>query len=192
MMSVEGIILAAGLSKRAGSYKLALEIEGKSIIEKCIEGMYDVCSKIIVVGGYKFETISTILKKYEKVNVIYNSNYESGMFSSVKAGLRHIEGEKFFLIPGDYPFVNIETYKGMLSTKGNIIIPAYNGKRGHPVLIESSLISKILNDNTLTNLRDFIRLQNCTTVDVKDKGILIDIDTMEDYIKYNRAVLYET
>lgn len=191
-MAVEGIILAAGLSKRAVSYKLALEIEGMSIIERCVEGMYDVCSKIIVVGGYKFETICNILKKYEKVNVIYNSDYENGMFSSVRAGLRHIVEEKFFLTPGDYPFVNSETYLQMLSAEGEIIIPAYNGKRGHPILIKSKFINEILYNDRLTNLRDFIHSQDYKTIAVKDEGILIDIDTMEDYNKYNRAVLNAT
>lgn len=82
-MIIEGIIPAAGFSSRAGTYKLALELKGKSVIERCIEGMYNTCSKIIVVGGYNIEKLAPVLDKYSKIKLIYNENYQSGMFSSV-------------------------------------------------------------------------------------------------------------
>lgn len=47
---VDGLILAAGLSTRAKAFKLGLRVEGKTIIERSVEGMYDICSKVIVVG----------------------------------------------------------------------------------------------------------------------------------------------
>ena len=62
---IDGIILAAGLSRRAGTYKMTLRINGKPLLERCIENMYDICSKIIVVGGYKIEDIRSIVDKYE-------------------------------------------------------------------------------------------------------------------------------
>ena len=50
---LEGIVLAAGLSSRVGINKLLLDIDGKTVIEQCILGMYDVCSRIIVIGTIK-------------------------------------------------------------------------------------------------------------------------------------------
>lgn len=95
-MKIEGIVLAAGLSKRAGTYKMELKFGEKTLIEKSIEGMYDVCSRIIVVAGYRIERVISILNKYEKVEVVFNKDYEKGMFSSIKEGMKHVKEEKFF------------------------------------------------------------------------------------------------
>lgn len=104
-MSVDGIVLAAGLSSRVGRYKLALDIQGKTVIERCIESMYDICSNVIVVGGHNYNLLQDILKPYAKVKMILNENYIEGMFTSVKKGLYQVEGDKFFLIPADYPLI---------------------------------------------------------------------------------------
>ncbi|MBY6825582.1 nucleotidyltransferase family protein, partial [Clostridium botulinum] len=104
-MSVDGIVLAAGLSSRVGRYKLALDIQGKTVIERCIESMYDICSNVIVVGGHNYNLLQDILKPYAKVKMILNENYIEGMFTSVKKGLYQVEEDKFFLIPADYPLI---------------------------------------------------------------------------------------
>lgn len=180
-MAVDAVVLAAGLSSRAGTYKMALDIHGKTVIERCIEGMYDICENIIVVGGYKLENIITILSKYEKVHVFFNKDYELGMFSSVKEGIRHVKEEKFFFTPGDYPLVSIEIYRKLLDASGEIIIPTYGDRNGHPILINSNYISEILEENIYSNLREFIVSKEVTKVEVNSNSILMDIDTIEDY-----------
>lgn len=182
-MAVEGIILAAGLSSRMGKNKMTLKIENKTVLERCIDSMYDLCSKIIVVSGYNYNIISEICRPYSKVKILLNSHYMDGMFSSVKLALMEVTEDRFFLIPGDYPAVKKETYEKMLNTKGNIVVSAYQGKTGHPVLIESKLIAEILKDGTYSSLRDFINVMSFTTAEVEDEGILMDIDTSEDYEK---------
>lgn len=180
-MKVEGIILAAGLSTRAGTNKLILDIGGKTVIERCIYGMYDLCSKIIVVGGNRIEEIEDILKKYPKVELIYNSDYLDGMFSSVKKGLVNIKEEKFFLIPGDYPVINKAIYKQMLKLDEDIVIPMYKGKKGHPLLMKSYLIEELIKSKQYNTLRDFVNIKGFKSINVEEPGILMDIDTMEDY-----------
>lgn len=182
-MIVEGIILAAGLSSRAGTYKLTLELNGKTVIERCIEGMYDACSKVIVVGGYKIFKLAPVLYKYSKVKLVNNQDYQTGMFGSVIKGFRHTEGDKVFMIPGDYPFVSQDVYKSLLDTNQNIVIPRYEGKIGHPVLINKEMISQLLHFSGISNLREFISKQGFTALEVDCPGILMDIDTPEDYIK---------
>lgn len=182
-MAVEGIILAAGLSSRMEKNKMALAIENKTVLERCIDSMHDFCSKIIVVSGYNYNIISEICRPYSKVKTLVNPQYMDGMFSSIKLALMEVTEDRFFLIPGDYPAVKKETYKKMLNTKGNIVVSAYQGKTGHPVLIESKLIAEILKDRTYSSLRDFIKAMGFTTAEVEDEGILMDVDTLEDYEK---------
>jgi len=182
-MDIDGIVLAAGFSKRAGIFKMELMIDNKTMIEQSIQGMYNVCSKIIVVCGYKIERIRKILKNYEKVKIVLNRNYKKGMFSSVKTGIQNIKSDKFFLLPGDVPFVKKEVYKKMLSIQGDIVIPSYKDRKGHPVLIKSYLINEILAEPENSNLKIFINRKGYTLIEVEDEAILRDIDTLEDYDK---------
>lgn len=175
--------MAAGLSKRAGTHKMLLEINGKTIIERCIDAMYDSCSRVIVVGGYKIENLYPICSKYSKVKLIFNKDFCSGMFNSLKAGLKYIETEKFFFTPGDYPLIESSTYHDMKKLEGEIIVPEFRGLRGHPVLMDSAFINEILSSTTYISLRDFINTKKVTPVRVSDPGILIDIDTISDYEK---------
>jgi molybdenum cofactor cytidylyltransferase len=190
-MNIDGIVLAAGLSSRMGKYKMSLKLGSKTVIESCIEPMYDLCSNIIVVVGYNYNTIVQILKPYKKVKIVLNSCYMEGMFSSVKLALNEVTAERFFLIPGDYPVIKRETYERMIESKENIVIPVYQGQTGHPILVNSNLIYKILDDPNYSSLRDFIKYCGFITVEVQDEGILMDIDTIEDYKKvlsYYKAI----
>lgn len=181
MNKIEGIILAAGFSSRANTYKLNLIINGKTILENCIEGMYEICSRIIIVGGYNIDKIKYIPKKYNKVKLILNPNYEAGMFSSIKEGLKYIKEERFFLTPGDYPLIKKDVYKIMANIGKDIVIPAYKNKKGHPVLIKSYLINEIINNTIYSSLKDYIINKDYFIVNVQDKGILLDVDTINDY-----------
>ena len=95
-MNIEAVVLAAGYSSRAGTFKLNLDIAGKTVIERCVEGMVDICSRIVVVGGYQIDMIVEVLQKYPKLEVVLNSRYAEGMFTSVKEGMRHVQGDRFF------------------------------------------------------------------------------------------------
>ncbi|MBC2580378.1 NTP transferase domain-containing protein [Clostridium sp. DJ247] len=182
-MEVEGIVLAAGFSSRAGTFKMALDFNGKTVIENCVGNMKRCCSRVYVIGGYKIEIIENILKDYEDVYVVFNENYVEGMLSSVKKGISSLRGDKFFFTPGDYPIINSETYKSLLKVQGDITIPTFQGRKGHPVLMKTVLAKELLENHSFESMKDFINSKGFKTVDVPDKGILMDIDTMEDYRK---------
>lgn len=187
-MSVEGIILAAGLSSRANTYKMTLMFEGKTIIEHSIGNMLNVCERIIVIGGYRIECLEPIVNRYEKVELAFNENYLDGMFSSVKKGFSLIKGDKFFFIPGDYPLINSEVYMELLKHEGDVIIPTYEGRKGHPILFKNSAAGEILGENKYSNLREYIRDKKQMLIPVNCRGILMDVDTMEDYERLTASV----
>lgn len=181
MDKIEGIILAAGFSQRAQSYKMTLKLGEKTILGNCIESMYNICSKIFVVGGYKIQNLIPTVELYSKVDLVLNPRYEDGMYSSIKEGIKYIKAKRFFLIPGDYPVINRDVYQTMANIDDDIVIPTYNNNKGHPVLMKSHLIDEINKNSISSNLREFISSKNFTTIEVQDKGILLDIDTIEDY-----------
>ncbi len=178
---IEAVIVAAGFSSRAGAFKMELDLDGKTVIERCVEAMSPFCSRIIVVGGYKIEKLETILKKYPQVEIVLNRRFAEGMFTSVKEGVRQVRGEKFFFSPGDYPLISGEVCRKLLTEKGEILIPIFQGHKGHPVLFSAGMAEELLEAPDSSNLRDFIRRKGYQTVVVEDEGILMDLDTPDDY-----------
>lgn len=189
-MRVEGIVLAAGLSSRMGDNKLMKIIDGMPMIEKVLESMIPFCDRIIVVLGHRREEVERVLKRYDQVEIVVNDDYQSGMFSSVKAGCKAIHGDRFFLTPADMPFVQPETYKAMLETEGEIVVPSMNRHSGHPILIQSKLAAEIATSD-VQHLRAYLAKWKKTYMCVEDEGIFIDIDTPEDYEKYGRRDEHE-
>jgi molybdenum cofactor cytidylyltransferase len=181
-MAVEGIILAAGMSSRAGVFKMTLSINGKTIIENTIDNMLKACSRITVVGGYNIDRLRPIIEQYSVVELVYNENYHHGMFSSVIKGISCIKEERFFLVPGDYPLIDFRVYRELLKyEKEDIVIPVFEGKKGHPVLFSRNIAKELMNNVHYDNLRDFIRSRKAFLVPVDFREILMDIDTIEDY-----------
>ncbi|BBK78609.1 NTP transferase domain-containing protein [Clostridium butyricum] len=187
-MSVDAVILAGGYSTRADGFKMEFDIEGKTILQRCIEGFYDSCRKIIVVTGFKYEKIEKLVKDYEKVVTVYNDNYPKGMFTSIKKGISQVESEKFFLTPGDYPLINKKVIEEILTKSikeenknKEVIIPSFYGKGGHPILADSSIVQDILVKSDDYNLREFLKNRKVAYEIIEDKSIILDVDTAQDY-----------
>jgi molybdenum cofactor cytidylyltransferase len=180
-MGVEGIILAAGLSSRAASYKMTLAFHNKTVIENTIDNMLDFCKRIIVVGGHKIENLQPIVEKYSKVELVLNEDYMQGMYSSVKKGMSCIREDNFFFTPGDYPMITPEVYKELLLYKAPVVIPTFEGRKGHPILINSSIIYDVLHCSTYKTLREAISNKYTILTEVNCRGVIMDLDTIEDY-----------
>lgn len=176
----DGIVLAGGYSSRFKQNKMCVDYHGKALILYAIESMHKFCENIIVVTGYYHDEIYECLKDIDYVKIIYNDNFSEGMFSSVKAGVNHVNHD-FFIIPGDYPFVGFEVYKKLSDSKGLIRVPSFDKRLGHPIFISKKLKNALL-ETELTNLKDFRNLYDFNIVEVEDELILKDIDTVEDLI----------
>jgi molybdenum cofactor cytidylyltransferase len=79
-----------------------------------------------------------------------------------------------------------ETFRTLIQTHhqapDRIIIPCHEGRRGHPALFSRAILNEVLSGGTL---RDIIGKdeRRVLQVDVDDEGILLDMDTDEDYQK---------
>lgn len=177
----DGVILAAGLSRRAGRFKMALPLGDRTVIQRAVEGMYDAVRAIRVVVGYQAKRVEELLLAYPKVEIAHNPDFGDGMFSSVKVGVAGVRASHFFLLPGDMAVVSPSVYVTLLQSDGEIAIPSYHGKRGHPVLFDSRLVPEILTQPEGSTLRDVVRQHQPCIVDVDDEGILLDIDTLGEY-----------
>ncbi|MBN2796101.1 MAG: nucleotidyltransferase family protein [Clostridia bacterium] len=178
-MLINGIILAAGKSTRFPEYKLIQKINETTVLESCIKTMMPYVDSIVVVTGHEHRRIEALLLPYERVTCVYNPDYETGMFSSIKQGLKHITGDRFFLMPGDQPIVKSSTYETLLTFEGDVIIPSYHYKSGHPILLDEKMREPIICSNR-DSLRDVLSLVHKTYANVEDPYILKDIDTKDE------------
>ena len=179
--STEGVLLAAGLSTRSGRYKMALPLGDKAVIQRSIENMYDAVERIWVVVGWQADQVRALSAPYAKVECVVNENFRQGMFSSIKTGLARVSAPRVFFQPGDCAFISPNVYARMLSIEGEIVIPTYGGRKGHPVLLRGPVLPEILALPDDAILRDYIQDRGFTAVAVEDEGILLDIDTPHDY-----------
>ncbi|MGE5398171.1 MAG: nucleotidyltransferase family protein [Chitinophagales bacterium] len=180
-MDTEALILAAGLSTRTPTYKLTLDLKGKTVIERCVEPFLMICSRVVIVASERIAELSQVFAANPQVELVYNPFYMEGMFSSVKEGVKYIRGTRFFITPGDYPLFSINTIETLIRVKGNIVVPLYQGRTGHPVLFRDRLIPEIQSLPYSFRLRDYIAFRGYTTIETHDPGVRIDIDTMNDY-----------
>jgi molybdenum cofactor cytidylyltransferase len=182
------IILAGGLSTRMKQFKPLLPLGKSTILDHVISTFSNNNIDVLLVAGYRRDTIeSAIINK--DIPIIYNPDYEKGMFTSVQAGVRKLKPEhrSFFILPADIPLVAEETIKILMDTgiknPGKIIYPVFDGKRGHPPLIPAAIAKEILTEEKDSNLKAVLKAHENISLEVhvEDKLILFDVDTPEDY-----------
>jgi len=141
-----------------------------------------VCSRVILVAGYRYRELRKLFAADKRIDLVINSDYEQGMFSSVKLGTGAVSSEWFFLGLGDMPLVKPETYRLLMKYKGtDAVIPKYRGKKGHPLLLSPGVKEAILNYEKVNTLRDVLADFPNLLIPVTAENILIDIDNPEDY-----------
>lgn len=186
---IAALILAGGRSTRMGALKPLLPLGGIRIIERVINLFREVgLINIITVVGYKAENVIPLLEN-QGVRWVINEHYDRGMFSSIQVGVRNLDGEcrAFFLNPVDIPLVNTVTLEKLVAAYrgGNMDVyyPCYGQKRGHPPLIAATLIPSILDFAEPGGMRVLLSRCKETSLDVAcdDPGILLDLNTPEDY-----------
>lgn len=178
--TVDGILLAAGGSCRAGVFKMETLVGGKPLLLWGLEAMAAACDRVIVVAGCDAEKIAGLVAGRPKVELLVNERYAQGMFSSVQAGAAGVRASRFFLLPGDMPLVRAAVFCELLRHEAEIVIPTCRGRRGHPVLLAASLLAAIRDEPPGSNLGALIRRRGFATVEVGDPGILADLDLPGD------------
>lgn len=204
---LSGVILAAGYSSRMNTWKMELNIKGLPLLYYTMRPMLQLCSEIIVVGGYSIERLSELLEKIpgidgtgrEKIRLVKNDDFQKGMFSSVKRGLQETKenSQGIFIMPGDMPFVSLDTYRKLSDTLGSesgkdIVFPTtlitidgggVRWKKGHPVLIRNKVKDLIVQNSNDAIFRDVLKPFSFDLCPVGDQGICFDIDDETDLEK---------
>ena len=116
--SVAGIVLAAGMSTRMGSFKQLLPLGGRTVIEVVVEKVRSRIDRVLVVLGYRGDEIAAVLARYP-VECVHNPEYRTGMLSSVKCGLRSTSAAGYMVFLGDQPGLDPRTIDSLLAASGS-------------------------------------------------------------------------
>ena len=194
--AIAAIILAAGYSSRMGAFKPLLPFGATTVLERSIDlfraaGIDD----IRVVVGHRADELLPLLAR-RQVQPLLNARYQEGMFSSVVTAAASLEraSKAFFLLPVDFPLVRQETVELLVrayqGAAVNILYPACRGQRGHPLLLATSYRDVILSWQGNGGLRALLKQYqgDAATIETGDEGILLDMDTPEDYERLQDAL----
>lgn len=186
MDELVGIVLAAGLSRRMGKPKQLLPWGDRTLLQHVVGCACRHLEHVIVVVGHRRDEIETTLASWP-VRCVFNPAYAEGMLSSVRAGIAAAEAKAFVFFLGDQPNISSAAIDAVLQgwrrTDKGVVIPTHAGKRGHPVLLAARYRKAVEEIPAGQGLNTVTRgyPQDTLEVPVGEEGVLIDMDTPEDY-----------
>ncbi len=143
---------------------------------------------VVVVTGYEAARVETALVD-EAVRFVRNDLYESGLASSLCAGIRAlgpgVDGALVCL--GDMPWVGADVMDALIADfdpgRGQAIcVPTCDSRRGNPVLWGADFfaaIDELVGDDGARRLLGEYA-ERVVEVPVGDRGIFLDLDTAAD------------
>ena len=145
------VILSAGASSRMGRPKALLPYREGTFLEHLMQvTRHPRIGVTRIVLGSGAEVIRSIAKLDPSV-IALNPEWEQGQLSSICAGLRSLEGietDGMVLCPVDHPLVSARLVSDLVERfyeeKKAIVLPTYNGRRGHPAIFSSALYAELL------------------------------------------------
>jgi molybdenum cofactor cytidylyltransferase len=145
------VILSAGASSRMGRPKALLPYREGTFLEHLIQvTRHPRIGPTRIVLGAGAQVIRTIANLDPSV-VVLNPEWEQGQLSSIRAGLRSLEGietDGIVLCPIDHPLVSARLVSDLVERfyeeKKAIVLPTYNGHRGHPAIFSSALYGELV------------------------------------------------
>ncbi|MFN0196833.1 MAG: NTP transferase domain-containing protein [Planctomycetaceae bacterium] len=190
------VIPAAGQSRRMGKPKLLLPLDDETVIARVIRTFQQPeISEVVVVVRAGDVALQEELSKTAATVVIPEVDPPQ-MRDSIEIALRWIERtyhphstDGWILCPADHPLLNREVLAELIAAWKNcstaIQVPAFEGRRGHPVFFRWSLVDELFSLADDAGVNSLVKRypEAVTTVEVSDADILLDLDTPEDYDK---------
>ncbi|HSS44263.1 MAG TPA: nucleotidyltransferase family protein [Thermoanaerobaculia bacterium] len=186
-MKLGAVVLAAGFSRRMRKEKVLLPFGESSALERVLSTLRQsgIEERIVVLRADLPEAIARAGRLGARV--VVNPHPEEEMLVSIRLGLAELSSDRdaFFIWPADHPAVSVETVVRLAREAGarRVVLPVYRGRRGHPALIGSELLPEIARIAANQGLRQLWRARPevLQEVTVEDPGVLLDLDTPEDY-----------
>lgn len=181
--NIDCIIPAAGLSSRMGQWKMMLPWQNGTIIDASIKNALTFCSRIILVIGYRAAELSARYQQHPAISIVYNADYQQGLFSSISAGAMAVNSDYCFITHGDMPCLNSNIFQQIWHQRGAYaLIPRYQKTPGHPVLLPYHCLNMAVKQTHCRSMQQALQKGQWQYLDLDQSAITADIDTPEIYL----------
>ncbi|MDZ7673217.1 MAG: nucleotidyltransferase family protein [Halanaerobiales bacterium] len=191
------VILAAGEADRMGKLKQLLPWKEKTILETVIDNVLDskhIDDEIRIVLGAQADRVKDKISYNSDKRIIIKENpdYKEGMSTSLKKGIEHLsESTKYLVIfLGDQPLITPDIFDNIINRfeeiSAEIMLPVYNKKPGHPVIISTEYLPEINKLEGPMGLKPFLDSHKDIVkhYPVENNKVIIDLDYYDDYLYY--------
>jgi molybdenum cofactor cytidylyltransferase len=153
------VILSGGASSRMGSPKALLPYQGRPFLEHLLEvtAHRQIGARRVVLGAHVEPISKAVDLKADEI--VINHEWEKGQLTSIQAALRSLprDTDGILLCLIDHPLISSalvqELIEQFYKTKKPIVLPVYEGRRGHPVIFSASLYEELLSAPLETGAR---------------------------------------
>jgi len=195
MNAVSAILLAAGRSERMGAFKPLLPFGETTVIRRCIQNLRQAgIEDIVVVLGHRAAELQQSVGDL-RLRFATNRDSTSEMSASIACGLRELlpETKAALIALTDQPAVAPDVIRAIVSewTSGEgLVIPEFQGRGGHPVLIDLCFRNELLNLNPSLGLKSLFdtHREQVRRVNVNSPYIARDMDTWDDYCALHEEI----
>lgn len=178
-----------------GTPKALLDYRGETFLNRLIRVLGEACDPVIVALGYHAEEIRASV--HGKARFAVNPDPSRGQLSSLQTALVEVPAgaDGFLFLPVDCPAPEAATVREIVKALGSseqplLVIPRFEGRRGHPVCARRELISDFLAVPADGQAKEVVHRHPDRTLylDVSDAGVLSDIDNPEAYRMLQESV----
>jgi len=193
-MVIDGILLAAGLSRRFGRPKQLVEWRGKPLIVHVAEtALASQLREVVVVLGYAALEIRRALAPlahHQRLRIVFNAEYEEGQASSIRRGVRALDpsAEAAMFLTCDQPLLTPALLDALIEAfvrhRPLICYPVYEGGRGSPVIFAAELFPELMGLTGDVGGRVVIEKYRARVHEqrIPSAKPLMDVDTPEDLL----------
>lgn len=191
--SFAGVILAAGASSRMGRDKALLPWREGTFLSAAIRSLRPATDFVLVVAGGNAEQVEPIVNAHAAFLVV-NPDPQQGQFSSLRVGLQEVlnRGRDAAIVTlVDRPAAETATVaqlkNAFVASDAGVwaVVPEYNGKHGHPLVIRREMIGAFLDAPSSSTAREIEHSlqEHVLYVPVEDPLVAANVDTPEDFAR---------